>query len=174
MYVFGHIDNSFHVHLGLRMITINILCVGSLKEKYWQDAVAEYKKRISAFAKINVVEVKESDYGSSQKDILFAKEQEAKRLEPHKKGHCIALEVDGKSFDSEGFAEHIKQLVNSGVSCITFCIGGSFGLDKKFSDSADQKMSFSKFTFPHQMMRIILLEQIYRAFTILNNKTYHK
>lgn len=156
------------------MININIVCVGNLKENYWQDAIKEYQKRISAFAKINVVEVKESTYGTSDKEILIAKSAEAKRLESYKKGYCIALEVGGKSFDSIGFANHISDIATKGNSSITFFIGGSHGLDKDFSDSTDEKLSFSKFTFPHQMMRVILLEQIYRAFTILNNKTYHK
>lgn len=156
------------------MITINVVCVGNLKEKFWQDATREYEKRISAFAKINVVEVKESEYGTSEKDILCAKQQEAKRLESHKKGFSIALEVNGKSFDSESFAGYIQDLANRGVSQITFFVGGSFGLDSDFSKQTNQQLSFSKFTFPHQMMRVILLEQIYRAFTILNNKTYHK
>lgn len=156
------------------MINLNIVCVGNLKEKYWIDAAKEYQKRISAFAKINIIEVKESIYGSSEKEILIAKQQEDKKLEAYKKGYCIALEVGGKSYDSESFASHIKDLAIKGNSNITFFIGGSYGLDKQFSESLDEKLSFSKFTFPHQMIRVILLEQIYRAFTILNNKTYHK
>ena len=156
------------------MITINIACVGNLKEKYWKDAIAEYQKRISAFAKINIFEVKESNYGTSEKQILLAKKEEAERLSKYKVGHTIALEIDGKSYSSETFAKNISDLMLQGSSTITFFIGGSFGLDKEFSSSLDEKLSFSKFTFPHQLMRVILLEQVYRAFTILNGKTYHK
>lgn len=156
------------------MININIICVGSLKENYWQQAVTEYQKRISAFAKINITEVKEGIYGASEKDILLAKQQEALKLKQLTKGYTVALEVGGKSFSSENFAKHLQDIAVKGNSNITFIIGGSYGLDKEFSDSANEKLSFSQFTYPHQMMRVILLEQIYRAFTILNNKTYHK
>lgn len=156
------------------MISISIVCVGNLKEKYWKDAISEYQKRISAFANLNIVEVKESVYGTSEKEILLAKKEEAERLEKYKSGHCIALEIKGKTFDSEGFAKHIDALMTNGNSQITFFIGGSYGLDKNFSDGLNEKLSFSEFTFPHQLMRVILTEQIYRAFTIMNNKTYHK
>lgn len=156
------------------MITINIVCVGNLKEKYWEDAIAEYQKRLSAFAKVNIVEVKESDYGTSDKQILIAKTEEADRLKKYLSGYVVALEIGGKNFDSVQFAEHIQNLMTNGNSTITFIIGGSHGLDKILSDSTNEKLSFSKFTFPHQLMRVILLEQVYRAFTILNGKTYHK
>ena len=156
------------------MITINIACVGNLKEKFWKEAVEEYLKRISAFAKINIFEVKESDYSTSEKQVLSAKKEEADRLKKYISGHCIALEIGGREYDSVKFAEHIQNLMNIGSSTITFVIGGSHGIDKMLSDSADEKLSFSKFTFPHQLMRVVLLEQVYRAFTILNGKTYHK
>lgn len=156
------------------MITINLVCVGSLKEKFWKDAVGEYQKRISAFAKLNVIEVKESVYQKCERQILVAKKEEAERLKKYATGYTVALEINGKTFTSEGFAEHINNLMNMGNSCITFFIGGSYGLDKQFSDSLNEKLSFSSFTFPHQLMRVILLEQIYRAFTIISHKTYHK
>ena len=156
------------------MVEINIVSVGNLKEKYWKDAIAEYQKRLSAFAKVNIIEVKESVYGDSVAEIEKAKREEAERLSKYRQGHTIALEIDGKNFSSEDFAGHLKNLMTNGSSTITFFIGGSFGLDKDFSNSLDEKLSFSKFTFPHQLMRVILLEQVYRAFTIINNKTYHK
>lgn len=171
---FGIPYNGLHIHMGSGMIQINIACVGNLKEKYWKDAIAEYQKRIGAFAKINIFEVKESDYGSSEKQVLLAKREEAERLQKLKIGHTIALEINGKTFDSEAFSKHISNLMVQGNSAVTFFIGGSFGLDGQFSDSLDEKISFSSFTFPHQLMRVILVEQIYRAFTILNGKTYHK
>ena len=156
------------------MISINIVCVGNLKEKYWKDAISEYEKRISSFAKLNIIEVKESVYGTSEKEILLAKKEEAERLEKYKDGYCIALEIKGKTFDSEGFSKYISNLMINGNSLISFFIGGSYGLDKSFSDSMDEKLSFSAFTFPHQLMRVVLVEQIYRAFTIKAGKTYHK
>lgn len=156
------------------MISINIVCVGNLKEKFWSQATEEYKKRLSLFAKLNIIEVKESDYGSSAKEILLAKKQEAERLEKYKKGYCIALEIKGEKFDSEQFALNIKNIADKGNSTISYFIGGSYGLDAEFSNSLNQKISFSNLTFPHQLMRVIVMEQIYRAFTILNNKTYHK
>lgn len=154
------------------MITINILCVGNLKEKFWKDAIAEYQKRISAYAKLNIIEVKESTYDLNQIDK--AKRDEAERLKKCLDGHLVALEIGGKSFTSEQFAQHIQALQTNGISTITFLIGGSYGIDKSLSDSCNEKLSFSSFTFPHQLMRVILTEQIYRAFTILNGKTYHK
>ena len=156
------------------MITINIVCVGNLKERFWKEAVEEYSKRISAFAKLNIFEVKEATYGTSNKDILNARKEEAERLSKHKEGYTIALEILGKSFDSESFADHISKITLQGNSTISFFIGGSYGLDQDFVKTLDEKLSFSNFTFPHQLMRVILLEQVYRAFTILNGKTYHK
>lgn len=156
------------------MITVNIVCVGNLKEKYWKDAIEEYKKRISPYARLNIVEVKESLYGTSPKDILIAKSEEAENIKKYLAGYVIALEISGKSFSSEEFAQSFQTLLNQGNSTITFLIGGSYGIDKDLSDSVNMKLSFSKFTFPHQLMRVVLVEQIYRAFTILNGKTYHK
>ena len=156
------------------MISINIVCVGNLKEKYWKDAIQEYSKRISAFAKINVIEVKESVYGTSQSEILIAKRDESDRLEKYKSNYNVALEINGNNYSSEKFAGHISNLMTQGYSSISFFIGGSHGLDEKFSTSLNEQLSFSNFTFPHQLMRVILVEQIYRAFTIINNKTYHK
>ena len=147
------------------MLTINIVCVGNLKEN---------EKRISAFAKINVIEVKESEYGTSEKQIELAKKEEATKLSKYAQGYTVALEIKGKTLTSEKFAENISNLMINGNSQISFFIGGSFGLDADFSNSLNQKISFSALTFPHQLMRVILLEQIYRAFTILNGKTYHK
>ncbi|MBQ0017274.1 MAG: 23S rRNA (pseudouridine(1915)-N(3))-methyltransferase RlmH [Clostridiales bacterium] len=153
---------------------VNVITVGSLKEKYFKDAVEEYKKRIGGFCKINVVEVKDIDLGTNEGDIQKAKKLEAEALSKYKKGYCIALEIKGQTFTSEGFAEKLKNIFDKTNSTISFFIGGSNGLDKEFSDSMDMKLSFSDFTFPHQLMRVVLLEQIYRAFMINNNRTYHK
>lgn len=158
------------------MITINIVCVGNLKEDYFVKAVKEYEKRLGAFAKVNIIEVKESllKQNASFEEIKKAKKEEALLLSQKIKGYTICLEIGGKTYSSEGFSKKISELTVNGVSEITFIIGGSNGLDEGFSKKADLQLSFSEFTFPHQLMRVILLEQIYRAMCILNNKTYHK
>jgi|AntRauTorckE6833_2_1112554.scaffolds.fasta_scaffold28316_3 23S rRNA (pseudouridine1915-N3)-methyltransferase len=158
------------------MITINIITVGSLKEKYWVQACNEYKKRLSSFAKVNFIEVKESylHKNASQTEVLQAKKQEALDIRKKAKGFTISLEVKGKTLTSKQFANKLKQLPIQGVSEFSFIIGGSNGLDKEFSNSCNMQISFSSFTYAHQLMKVILLEQIYRAMCINNNKTYHK
>ena len=116
------------------MLTINIVCVGNLKENFWKEAVKEYEKRISAFAKINVIEVKESEYGTSEKQIELAKKEEATKLSKYAQGYTVALEIKGKTLTSEQFAENISNLMINGNSQISFFIGGSFGLDADFSN----------------------------------------
>lgn len=153
---------------------INIVCVGHLKEAFWKSAVEEYKKRIGGFCKINIVEIDDVDFGSQPSQILKEKKVEAQNLVKYKKGFSIALEIDGKTFSSVSFAQKIKNIFDGVNSTITFFIGGSNGLDKEFSDSCDMKLSFSDFTFPHQLMRVILLEQLYRAMMINSNRSYHK
>jgi 23S rRNA (pseudouridine1915-N3)-methyltransferase len=158
------------------MMNVNIIAVGNLKENYFVKACAEYSKRLSAFVKLNIIEIKESLLKQNAKvaEIEKAKKEEAEQIIKKAKGFLIALEVEGKSLTSEQLAQKINTLNISGVSEISFIIGGSNGLDKAFSDSCDMKLSFSTFTFPHQLMRVILLEQIYRAMCINNNKIYHK
>jgi|LGOV01.1.fsa_nt_gb 23S rRNA (pseudouridine1915-N3)-methyltransferase len=158
------------------MINITIVAVGNLKEKYWTLASDEYKKRLGAYCKINIVEVKESqaNKNASKNEILQVKQKEAVDIKKHLKGYIVALEVKGKTFNSETLAREINNLSVGGTSHITFVIGGSNGMDKELSKSADMKLSFSEFTLPHQLMRVVLLEQLYRAFCINNNKTYHK
>ena len=144
------------------MLTVKLVCVGTLKEKYWRDACAEYEKRLSAFCKFQTVALPESTL-SKEKDAIL-KECE---------GFVVALCVEGSPMSSEELAEKIAR-VSQISSKITFVIGSSCGLDPAVKERADLKLSFSSFTFPHQMMRVILLEQIYRAFTIQRNMTYHK
>ena len=144
------------------MMTVKIVCVGNLKEAYWRQACAEYEKRLSAFCKLKLVELPESTLAAEKDAIL--KECE---------GFVTALCVEGKPMTSEGLADKIAA-VSQISSKITFIIGSSCGLDPVVKSRADLKLSFSSFTFPHQMMRVILLEQIYRAFTIQRNMTYHK
>lgn len=153
---------------------INLVCVGQLKEDYWKKAIDEYKKRLSAFCDLNIYEVRGADNVSAGGDIQRQKEIESENLNKYKKGHCIALEIGGKDFTSEGFADYISKLTLGRISTISFFIGGSNGMDRNFVNGCDLKLSFSKFTFPHQMMRVVLLEQIYRIFCINNGKAYHK
>ena len=156
------------------MINIKIVCVGTLKESYWVSAIQEYSKRLKAFCAFNIIEVKESLEGKSEAEILKQKYQEAKLLEKHKSDYNIALEINGQQLASTEFAKKIEEISLKGNSSISFFIGGSNGLDKQFSDSLDYKMSFGKLTYPHQLMRVVLTEQIYRAFMIINNRSYHK
>ena len=149
-------------------MNITIICVGKLKEKYWQDAAAEYFKRLSRFAKMNVLELSESKSDDS------AEESAAIVSHIPKGAYVIALDVGGKSLSSEGLAQLISQKTVAGVSHICLIIGGSNGFDDSVRAAADMRLSFSSFTFPHQLMRVILLEQLYRAFKINSGEKYHK
>lgn len=159
-------------------MNIQIVCIGKLKEKYWTEAVAEYSKRLSRFCTLEIVELKESrlpDRASAAEEKLVKQEEGREILKAIKPGSfVITLEILGKQLDSPQLAEKISQLSLEGKSNIAFVIGGSLGLSEEVSQRADFKLSFSKMTFPHQMMRVILLEQIYRAFKINRNETYHK
>lgn len=159
-------------------MNIQIVCIGKLKEKYWTEAVAEYSKRLSRFCTLEIVELKESrlpDRASAAEEKLVKQEEGREILKAIKPGSfVITLEILGKQLDSPQLAEKISQLSLEGKSNIAFVIGGSLGLSEEVSQRADFKLSFSKMTFPHQMMRVILLEQVYRAFKINRNETYHK
>ena len=157
---------------------IQIICVGKLKEKYWDAAVAEYVKRISKYAEVTVTEVKEArlpDKASAAEERQAVAE-EGQAILKHVKDGCyvIALEIEGRALSSEELAAKTRELMVGGRSHLAFVIGGSLGLSPEVSRRADFALSFSRMTFPHQMMRVILLEQIYRAFKINNNETYHK
>lgn len=157
---------------------IEIFCVGKLKEKYWTMAVEEYQKRLGRYCSICLTEV--SDEKAPEK-LSPAEEAQVKRREGEKLLRLIkpdtyvtALAIEGKKFDSEGFAAFLdKGMVKSGGN-MAFVIGGSLGLDEAVMKRADAAVSFSDMTFPHQLMRVILLEQIYRGFRILKNEPYHK
>ena len=159
-------------------MNISVICVGKLKEKYWSDAAAEYSKRLKSYCTLSVRELKEARLAAnaSPADEEAVKDAEGREiLDVVKPGDfAISLEIKGKRLSSEGLAENISQLALDGKSNITFIIGGSLGLSDEVSRRADMKLSFSDMTFPHQMMRVILLEQIYRAFKINRNETYHK
>ena len=149
-----------------------------MKERYWLDAVLEYMKRLSAYCDPQIIEIRESPLRSNPSDA----DEEAVRIEEGREilkrirpeDYVITLEIKGKSLDSEELALNIERLGISGRSYVDFVIGGSIGLSKEVNERADLRLSFSAMTFPHQMMRVILLEQIYRSFKIIRGETYHK
>ena len=157
---------------------ITILAVGHLKESYWKAAVAEYTKRLGAYAKIQIIEVddeKTPDQASAaEEELIRIREGERIIKKLPKEAKVIALALDGKDYDSEEFAAHLESLAVSGSSHLVFLIGGSLGLSPEVLSLANERISFSRFTFPHQLMRVILLEQLYRSFKIRRNEPYHK
>lgn len=153
------------------MIKINIIAVGKLKEKYLRDACNEYLKRLSAFAKVNVIEVNE--YKSEDINQVIAKEGEAIAAKLPKSSYIIPMCIEGTQLSSEEISKKLENISLTN-SEITFIIGGSNGISKEVKDLGDFKLSFGKITLPHQLMRVVLLEQIYRAFSISNNSKYHK
>ena len=161
------------------MIKINLLTVGKLKEKYWRDACSEYSKRLSAFCKLEIVELAESRLSDnpSEKEILSALNNEAKGFKPYidkKSSVNIAMCIEGKQMTSEQFSQKISTLAVDGVSNLVFVLGSSFGLADELKKQSDFRFSMSEMTFPHQMARVMLLEQLYRAFQIANGGQYHK
>ena len=160
------------------MSNIKILCVGKIKEKFYRDAIAEYEKRLSRYCKLSVIEVadEKTPDKSSEAEEQQIKEKEAARLMAHIRDndYVIALAIDGKTFDSVAFANHMGQLAVSGKSNLVFVIGGSFGLHPSIKEFAAVKLSMSPMTFPHHLARVMLLEQIYRAYQINAGTKYHK
>lgn len=157
---------------------ITILCVGKIKEKFYRDAAAEYIKRLGRYCKPEVIEVadEKTPDGASENVENQIREKEGERLLGKIKdgAYVVALAIDGKMRDSKELAKHIEQLGIQGKSQIVFVIGGSLGLSESVLRRADETLSFSKMTFPHQLMRVILLEQIYRSYRIVNGEPYHK
>lgn len=149
-------------------MNISIVCIGKLKEDFWKDACQEYIKRLGRFGKIDIIELSES-----KKDDINEESLEILSHLP-KNAFIIALDVTGKALSSEEFASKIDNMATNGVSHIAFIIGGSNGFNDEVRKAADFRLSFSSFTFPHQLMRVVLLEQIYRAFKINANEKYHK
>ena len=159
-------------------MNITLVTVGKIKEKYFRDAIAEYQKRLSRYCKLDIVEVADEKTPDRASEVLEnqIKQKEAERILKNirEDAYCIALTIDGKKRDSVNFAEHMEQLGLMGKSSIVFVIGGSLGLHESVVKRADEKLSFSDLTFPHQLMRVILLEQIYRCYRIINGEPYHK
>ena len=143
---------------------IKILCVGKIKEQFYRDAIAEYMKRLTKYHKVIIEEVRDSNK-ENEKELLF------KKID--KKSYIVTLEIDGNEIDSVAFSSFLDKTLMFN-SHITFISGGSDGLHDEIKKISNYKLSFSKMTFPHQLFRVILLEQIYRGFKILNNETYHK
>lgn len=150
---------------------IKIICLGKIKENYLNDGIKDYLKRISKYHQIEIVELE--DVGLDDKKVILRKEEEKilKVLNP--KDYIITLEIEGQEITSPDFSKKINDIFNQ-TSNITFIIGGSYGLSDEIKKLSNYKLSFSKMTFPHQLFRLILLEQIYRAFKISNNEEYHK
>lgn len=157
---------------------ITLITVGKIKEKYLEDAIMEYKKRLSRYCKLEIVQVADEKTPDKASEALEEqiKEKEGERILSHIKegAFVIALAIDGAMLSSEELASYIENLGVKGSSHIQFVIGGSLGLSKTVLNRSDYKLSFSKMTFPHQLMRVILLEQIYRSYRILNKEPYHK
>lgn len=155
-------------------MNINIICIGKIKEKYILDGIQEFAKRMQAFGKLKIFELKE-DGNDSNRNMSIEKESKSilETLEKNK-GFKILLDIQGKNFSSEDMASQIEKIGLNGDSTINFIIGGSYGVSEDIRKSADLRLSFSKMTFPHQLMRLILIEQIYRWFSIIKNTKYHK
>lgn len=157
------------------MINVKLVCVGSLKEDFLKQAVEEYKKRLSKFCKLTIIEVSESKLLQTNSLTLInkIKEEESNNILKHCSGFVILLDVLGQALTSEEFASKINEVANFN-STITFIIGGSYGVSEELKNKVNFKFSMSKLTFPHQLIRVLFLEQLYRSFTIINNITYHK
>ena len=160
------------------MIHIDILCVGKLKETYLKDACDEYCKRLSKYCQLNIIELPEEKIPNnpSEKDIENVIIKEGKNIisQLKKESYKICLDLKGKQFSSEEFSNKIENISLNYTGYITFIIGGSHGLSEDVLKNSNELISFSKMTFPHQLFRVFLLEQIYRAFKIINNENYHK
>ena len=157
---------------------ITLVTVGKIKEKFFEDAIKEYSKRLSRYCKLEILQVadEKTPEGASEAVELQIKEKEGQRILSliRDDAYVIALAIEGKMLDSEELAERIEKLGVSGISQIVFVIGGSLGLSAQVMKRADYALSFSRMTFPHQLMRVVLFEQIYRSYRIMNHQPYHK
>lgn len=150
---------------------IKIICVGKIKEKFFKEAIEEYKKRLSKYTKLQIIEVE--DVNLPNESLIKQKESELIEKNINEKDYVITLEIEGNELNSIELSKKIQEQEQTNPN-ITFIIGGSYGLDDKIKQRSNYKLSFSKLTFPHQLFRVILLEQIYRAYKIKNNESYHK
>lgn len=155
---------------GVNRSMIKIICVGKIKEKYLVDAIKEYLKRLSKYTKVNIIEVPDENF-DIKKTLIKEKDSILKYID--EKDYIITLDIEGKNISSIELAEKIKN-IQINYSDICFIIGGSYGLHKDIKEKSNYSLSFSKMTFPHQLFRVMLLEQIYRTYKINNNESYHK
>lgn len=160
-------------------MNVKLICVGKLSEKFFKEAVDEYKKRIGGFSKIEILEIAEektSNQNPSDAEIGIILKKEGNRIleKISDSDFVITLEILGKMIDSESFASLLDDKMKNGISRFVFVIGGSYGMSDEVKSRSNYKLSFSKFTFAHQLFRVVLLEQIFRAFKIMNNHIYHK
>ena len=157
---------------------ITVICVGKVKEKFYREAITEFSKRLSGYCRLEIIEVADEKTPDSAGEALEEqiKKKEASRILKYIKedAFLFTLEIQGKQYDSVGLSERLEKLMTMGKSHIQFVIGGSLGLAPGVSRAADEAISFSKMTFPHQLMRVILLEQIYRGYRIISGEPYHK
>ena len=156
------------------MISVNLICVGKIKEKYIKNGIDEFLKRMSLYAKVKIIELKEDGNDSNRKQSLEKESMEIIKTAEKNKGYNILLDIGGKNLSSEEMSKEIERLTVTGTSTINFIIGGSYGVSEEVRKISQMRLSFSKMTFPHQLMRLILMEQIYRWFSIFNNSKYHK
>lgn len=159
-------------------MNIRIVAVGKIKERYIQEGIKEFSKRLSRYCSLDIIEVDDerAPENLSEKEMEIVKNKEGERIlsKIPQNSFIISLEIRGKQLSSEDLSKKIEDLMIDGVNDITFVIGGSLGLSREISSRSDYKLSFSKMTFPHQLMRLILLEQVYRGFRIMKNEPYHK
>ena len=159
------------------MVSINVICVGKLKEKYLKDAVLEYSKRLSKYCNLNIIEISDEKLPNKINNSIIdeIKEKECRKILNNikKDSYIISLDLKGKEYSSEEFSTKIQDITIKGFSAITFIIGGTLGITNEILNKSNELICFSKMTFPHQLIRVFLLEQLFRGFKILNNETYH-
>ena len=155
-------------------MNINIICIGKIKDKYINEGITEFSKRMTGFVALDIIELKEYNKEDSINISIEKESSEILKQISKSNSYNILLDLDGKEITSENMSKYIENLKNNGISSINFIIGGSNGVNKELKNSVDMKLKFSYFTFPHQLMRLILLEQVYRWFAISNNIKYHK
>ena len=156
------------------MIKVNIVCVGKVKEKYFAEGIAEYAKRLSRYCEFKIIEVEEENFKKAEDgEINIIKEREGERILPHLKGYVFVSAIEGKKLSSKAFSEKLKKAADE-RGTVTFVIGGSYGLADEVKKRANELISFSDMTFPHTLFRLMLVEQIYRAFSITAGTAYHK
>ena len=160
------------------MLHIDVICIGKIKESFFREAIQEYSKRLSKYCILNILELADEKIPLTlnENNINIIKQKESNKILSHiKKGsYVICLDLTGKEYTSEELANTINSLSISSITNITFIIGGSLGMSKELLNSSDLKICFSKLTFPHQLIRVFLLEQLFRSFKIINGETYHR